>query len=108
MEGKLRVAVSQPIIDETLRILRDKFRFQAAELDDVVLVLKTYMQPVSYRQTLNVAPGDPDDNQIIECALAAGSDALVTGDQDLLRMGSYQGIQTRTVRSFWQQVRNSA
>ena len=35
---------------------------------------------------------DPDDNRVLECALKAGSDTLVTGDTDLLVMGSFRGI----------------
>jgi predicted nucleic acid-binding protein len=34
-------------------------------------------------------PDDPDDNRIVECAVKAGSDYLVTGDKHLLRVGSY-------------------
>jgi predicted nucleic acid-binding protein len=32
---------------------------------------------------------DSDDNKIVECAVAAGSDYLVTGDKDILSLGSY-------------------
>lgn len=39
--------------------------------------------------TLDVVPTDPDDNRVLECALKAGSDTVVTGDTDLLVMGSF-------------------
>lgn len=35
---------------------------------------------------------DPDDNQVIACALAAEAEVLVSGDGDLLTLSSYQGI----------------
>jgi putative PIN family toxin of toxin-antitoxin system len=35
---------------------------------------------------------DPDDDAILATAVAAHADLLVTGDKDLLVIGSYQGI----------------
>lgn len=35
---------------------------------------------------------DPDDDHVLACARAAQADLIVSGDQDLLVLGSYQGI----------------
>ncbi len=36
---------------------------------------------------------DPDDDQVLACALAAGADLIVSGDKrDLLPLGHYQGM----------------
>jgi hypothetical protein len=35
---------------------------------------------------------DPDDNIILECAVAAGSNWTVTEDKDLLRLGAFEQI----------------
>ena len=32
---------------------------------------------------------DPDDDAVIACAVAASADVIVSGDDDLLRLGSY-------------------
>ena len=37
-------------------------------------------------EALTVVRADPDDNRILECAAAARSDYLVTGDKHLLKM----------------------
>ena len=42
-----------------------------------------------------VAPAelrDPDDIHVLACAVAARADMIVTGDKDLLSLGSFQGI----------------
>ena len=40
-----------------------------------------------------VVLNDPDDDQVLACALAAHADLIVTGDRKhLLPLGSYQGI----------------
>ncbi len=43
---------------------------------------------------------DPDDDRLIEAALAARADAIVTGDQDLLTLGDIAQIQILTPRKF--------
>ena len=35
---------------------------------------------------------DPDDDQVLALALAARADLIVSGDDDLLALGSFQGI----------------
>ena len=35
---------------------------------------------------------DPDDVHVLACAVAAEADAIVTGDNDLLALGSFEGI----------------
>lgn len=35
---------------------------------------------------------DPDDVHVLACALAASADAIVTGDNDLLTLKSFEGI----------------
>jgi uncharacterized protein len=39
----------------------------------------------------------PPDNRILECALAAGSDYIVTQDKDLLRLRSYDTVRILNV-----------
>ena len=43
---------------------------------------------------------DPDDNRVLECALAGAADYILTGDEDLLTLHPWHGIQIVTVREF--------
>jgi putative PIN family toxin of toxin-antitoxin system len=43
---------------------------------------------------------DPDDNRILEAAVAGRADYIVTGDADLLSMQSFQQIPIVTVSDF--------
>ena len=42
---------------------------------------------------LEIIREDPPDNRILECAVRSGSDFIVTGDNDLLRLKWYDSIQ---------------
>jgi predicted nucleic acid-binding protein len=43
---------------------------------------------------------DPDDNRILEAALAAKADAIVSGDKHLLDLGTWNGIPILSLADF--------
>lgn len=53
---------------------------------------------IAHSRLVGIAPlpeavcRDPDDDAILATALAAQADLLVTGDKELLVLGSYEGI----------------
>ena len=42
-------------------------------------------------------PDDPDDDRILECAVAAGAQLLVSGDKHLLRLGAFEDVRIVSV-----------
>jgi putative PIN family toxin of toxin-antitoxin system len=49
---------------------------------------------------LDVIKEDPPDNRFLECAVSAGSDYIITGDKDLLRLGRHDSIRILNVSDF--------
>lgn len=43
-------------------------------------------------------------NRVLECAVAGECECVITGDGDLLRMGSYKSIRILRVREFLQRL----
>jgi putative PIN family toxin of toxin-antitoxin system len=91
---------SVPLLKELDEKLRVKFKVSAedaaiirARLEDVALVARP-------RKTLNVIKDDPDDNRVLECAVAGKADYIVSGDRHLLTLSSYEGIPIMKVRQF--------
>jgi putative PIN family toxin of toxin-antitoxin system len=89
--GQMRLDISDAILDETIGVLRDKFGWDGYRLHFARLELQKIANRVTPMQTVDVVD-DPDDNCIIECALTAGSDYIVTNDNALLRIGKYGDI----------------
>jgi putative PIN family toxin of toxin-antitoxin system len=64
--------------------------------------LATAVQPVSITPTVLT---DPDDDHVLACALAAKADLIVSGDADLLSLGTYQDIPILTAAQALAQLR---
>lgn len=50
--------------------------------------------------TVDVVKRDKDDNRVLECAEEIGADCVVTGDEDLLELQEYKGIQILSPAEF--------
>ena len=51
-------------------------------------------------ENLRIVANDPDDDRILECALAANANVIVSGDQHLLKLGRFRTISITTPRQF--------
>src|ERR1017187_5660990 len=91
VNGDIEVAVSQPIIEELIRVLRDKFQWDGYRLQDAKRQILGFARLVTPSKTLDVVKEDEPDNRILECAAEAGSEFIISADKDLLRLGSYAG-----------------
>lgn len=47
-----------------------------------------------------VIPDDPDDEQVLTCALEGQADLIASGDRHLLELKEFEGIPILTVRQF--------
>ena len=105
-DGTIELAISDAILDEFSRILHDKLEWSDDRLNSMRAEVATFTKRVSSPETLDVVKADPDDNRILECAVAAGSDVIVTGDAHLLQLGAYRGIKIMKVADFLGQARD--
>ncbi len=98
--GHCEFCYSAEIESETRRVLHDKFGWVDDRLDRSLPVLWGLGERVTPRRHVNAVKEDPDDNRILECALAAGADVIVSGDAHLLRMDGFEGISVLAPREF--------
>ena len=95
--GQISLYTSAVLLAELAEVLpRAKFtkRVAAAQMSVERLVrryarLARSIAPAEMNPTV---AGDPDDDQVLACALAARADLIVSGDKRLRNKKSYQGI----------------
>lgn len=102
LDGQIELAISDAILEETLGVLRDKFQRTAEELQRHEAYITTCTRHVVPTETLDDVPGDADDNRVLECAIAADSEVIVSGDAHLLTLGRFRGIEILRVSEFLQ------
>jgi putative PIN family toxin of toxin-antitoxin system len=98
--GRCEFYYSAEIESETRRVLRDRFGWDEERLHRYLPALWGLGERVTPRRRVNAVKEDPDDNRILECALTADADLVVSGDGHLLRLTSYEGIAIFTPREF--------
>ena len=87
------------MLDELTGVLARKFQYTKVAIDAVVEAILKDSIMVSTRENITVSR-DPDDNRVLECAVAGYADLIVSGDKDLLVLGKHDGIPIITVRQF--------
>ncbi len=92
-QGAFTSVLSLAILTEIMWILRTHFRLSDDEAYEWYCRIGENSEIVFPVRPLNVVPDDPDDNKFIECAVEGHAAYLVSRDNDLLRIGQYDGIQ---------------
>src|SRR6266536_1539735 len=69
--GEIRIDISDAILAETIRVLREKFAWDGYRLHEISQSLSQIANRVTPQESLNVVKEDPPDNRILECAVAA-------------------------------------
>ncbi|MCC6368826.1 MAG: putative toxin-antitoxin system toxin component, PIN family [Bryobacterales bacterium] len=98
--GEIRIDLSDSILDETIRVLRERFGWNGYMLQSARNKLLSVSYHVSPGMKLFVFKEDPEDNHVLECALEARSNFIVTEDKDLLRLREFADSRIVTIAEF--------
>ena len=101
--GGINNYVSADILDEFSGVVSRKkicSRVPEEECKRFRSLIEEISTIVTPRQRLDVIKDDPSDNMILECALEAKADYIVTGDQHLLRLRRYKNIKIMNPSDF--------
>lgn len=100
--GTVDLYVSEFILDEVARILSTKLGWEEEETAAALAQIRRLSREVhDPPESVTAVRGDPTDNRILECALAAGADTVVTGDKKhLLPLGTFKGIRIISLQEF--------
>lgn len=105
-EGHDRLFISQPIIDELVRVLTQKFGRDSFGLREVFAWIDKHCHLVTPTETLAVLADEPD-NRILECALEANAAVIVTGDRAMLALQRIGNTRIVSLADYLDSVDNS-
>jgi putative PIN family toxin of toxin-antitoxin system len=76
------------MVTELQRVLqRPKFGFKAQIIQSIISELTLLADWVTPKKHLDLVKDDPADNLVIDCAVEASADYIITGDKHLLQLG---------------------
>ena len=99
-KGEAVLSVSEFILQEITRTLRDKFAWSEFAIYETEADILSYAKLVTPSVHIEAVKDDPTDNRILECAVASHSEYIVTGDKHLLRLGQLGEIRIVTPAEF--------
>lgn len=92
-EGSIELAISPEILSEFKRVLKEKFGTPEEEIKEITESIKEIATIVKPTRRINLIKQDPTDNKILECALKAKADYIISGDTKHLQpIKEFQGI----------------
>jgi putative PIN family toxin of toxin-antitoxin system len=98
---KVRCVLSFAILDEVRDVLqRPRFGFTPEQAITVVDELRGLCDILNPARRIRTIKADPDDNRILECAVQAQADTIVSGNTHLLRLKQFRGISIVTPADF--------
>lgn len=105
--GRLRPVLSAEILEEYLRVLAyPKFKLTDTEIHGLIEEdLLPFVDTVRTKPATVPALRDPDDLKFIACAKQAGVSWLVSGDDDLLSLGTVGSVEIVSVPTFLQHLK---
>ena len=99
--GDVELILSEFILEELSRNLLRKIKLSVGETAKILRTLSDYAEIVSPKQRVSVIRQKESDNRILECALAASANVLITGNFKHIRpLGFFHGIEILTPREF--------
>lgn len=88
----ITLVVSKEILSEIAEKLQVKFDWQGDRISLFIEYLLEISSIVDVKIRIDKIVRDPEDNKILECALAGNADLIVSSDQDLIKLKNFRGI----------------
>ena len=103
--GVVTNCISVAILHEVEDVLiRPKFGLDPKRVMSIVDLFRDSFEVVIPSSRITAVRADPDDNRILEAAMTARADFVVSGDKHLLALAEWKGIQVVSPAQFMETV----
>jgi uncharacterized protein len=89
---QVKLYTSGPLLEEYARVLNRKFGWNDEVIAGHIKMIRRLFIAVNPGISISAVRNDPSDNKVLECAVTAGADAIISGDRHLLIMEKYKSI----------------
>ena len=90
---KYSLFISKEILGEVEDVIsRKKFGFTKQKISSAMEAILSFSEIINPEIKVDIIKSDPDDNKILECAIACRASYIVSGDSHLLELREYGSI----------------
>ncbi|MEM2089193.1 MAG: putative toxin-antitoxin system toxin component, PIN family [Thermoproteota archaeon] len=98
---------SLQLIQEFEKVMNyPKFRLSEDEIASAIGYYQIVLRTIEPKTAANIIRDDPADNRVLECALSAKANAIITGDKHLLALGKFKNIRILTSTEFLKLIKS--
>lgn len=105
LKQNTNIFTTKEILEELREVLERDFKHSKAYCEEITDFLRKRVQIVEPETKLEVIKNDPDDNKILECAIASNSGFILTYDNHILDLKRYEGIQILAPGEFLKKIK---
>jgi len=101
ISGKDLLFVSKEILTEVFSVMsRPKFDMKEEHISRFINSIEEIAFDIKLTDSIQNVCRDKDDDKIIECAVLANADYIITGDDDLLTIKEFRGTKIITANEY--------
>lgn len=100
LEKKIELVSSAELLVELQRVL-ETFETEKEQIEKIINNLLGILTLVDGTKKIDVIKKDPSDNKVLECAISARADLIVSGDTHLKELKKYEGIRIVSPAEVW-------
>ncbi len=101
LEGKVRFFVSPALLNEYEAVLRrSRFKFGQRQITELMEDINRKALIVIPTKRLKIIGADEPDNRVLECAIKAEADFIITGNRRHFSFEEFKGSKIVTPREF--------
>jgi putative PIN family toxin of toxin-antitoxin system len=105
IRGEIRLCLSEEVLEELRGVLgRSKFGYSPEMIQFIFTELIGIADFVNPSETIEVVLEDPEDNRILECAVEAKANYIISGDSHLLKLSRYLNVEVLNAAAFLERL----
>lgn len=96
IEKDTEIFTTTEILEEYEKAVLRDFKYSKEKVEEIISKLLNFLKITKPEIKIVIIKEDPEDNKIIECAIASNSEFILSYDNHLLKLKEFRGIKIIT------------